>query len=48
LAEKNQSTFVPYDKIDSAPEEKRRGISNWLYNNFKLIIKFLRKILLQL
>jgi len=28
LAEKNQSTFVPYDKIDSAPEEKRRGISN--------------------
>lgn len=28
MAEKNQSTFVPYDKIDSAPEEKRRGISN--------------------
>ena len=27
LAEQSLSTFVPYDKIDSAPEEKRRGIS---------------------
>lgn len=35
LAEKNQSTFVPYDKIDSAPEEKRRGISKEEYKGGK-------------
>jgi elongation factor Tu len=27
LSEKNQAQYVPYDKIDSAPEEKRRGIT---------------------
>ena len=27
LAEKNLASYVPYDKIDSAPEEKRRGIT---------------------
>lgn len=37
LAEKNLSTFVPYDKIDSAPEEKRRGISNNKYINKKVV-----------
>eukprot|EP00161_Ancyromonas_sigmoides_P020043 TRINITY_DN5743_c1_g1_i1.p1 TRINITY_DN5743_c1_g1~~TRINITY_DN5743_c1_g1_i1.p1 ORF type:complete len:417 (+),score=230.95 TRINITY_DN5743_c1_g1_i1:95-1345(+) len=27
LAEKNGATFVPYDQIDKAPEEKKRGIT---------------------
>ncbi len=27
MSEKNQAQYVPYDKIDSAPEEKRRGIT---------------------
>lgn len=27
LAEKNLAQYVPYDRIDSAPEEKRRGIT---------------------
>lgn len=27
LSEKNLAQYVPYDRIDSAPEEKRRGIT---------------------
>lgn len=27
MSEKKLSTYVPYDKIDSAPEEKKRGIT---------------------
>jgi elongation factor Tu len=27
LSEKKQAQFIPYEKIDSAPEEKKRGIT---------------------
>ena len=27
MSEKNQAKYVPYEKIDCAPEEKRRGIT---------------------
>jgi elongation factor Tu len=27
LAEKKLASYIPYEKIDSAPEEKRRGIT---------------------